>query len=45
VQELDRERQAREIPTLGGNPKLYENAAELELGIDDLARIHIIPAR
>jgi hypothetical protein len=41
VQELDRERLAREIPTLGGNAQLYENAAELELGIDDLTRIRI----
>jgi hypothetical protein len=45
VQELDRERQARDIPTLGGNPKLYENAAELDLGIEDLTRIHIDSVR
>lgn len=41
ITELDRERQARDIPTLGGNPMLYENAATLELGIADPARIQI----
>jgi hypothetical protein len=50
AQELDRERLARNIALQGGNPQLYENAAELELGIDDptriaIDRIHIDPAR
>jgi hypothetical protein len=45
VHELDRERQARGILSLGGNPELYENAAELELGVADLAKIRIEPAR
>jgi hypothetical protein len=44
-QELDRERKANGIPSLFDNPKLYQNAALLELGVPDLARIRIDPVR
>jgi hypothetical protein len=45
VQELDRERQARNIPSLGDNPALYQNASLLELGVADLAKIRLDPVR
>ena len=44
-QELDNERQARNIISLGGNPALFQNAALLELGVADPARIHIDAVR
>jgi hypothetical protein len=41
IQELDRERQARNIESHGDNPELYEGAALLELGVDDPAKIKL----
>ena len=42
VQELDKERQEREIEATTDNPDLYRNASFfLELGVDDPAKIHI----
>ncbi|MGA2175846.1 MAG: hypothetical protein ABSH38_12780 [Verrucomicrobiota bacterium] len=45
VQELDRERQARNILSLGGNAALFQNAALLELGVADPAKIRLDPVR
>jgi hypothetical protein len=45
VMELDRERQMREIPSLTDNPKLLQNAALLELGVCDAAKIRLVVAR
>jgi len=44
VQELDRERQAMNVPSLGDNPALLQNAALLELGTCDLSRIRLVTA-
>ena len=41
VQELDRERQAANIHTLGANQQLLSNAALLELGTSDLSKVRI----
>jgi len=41
IQELDRERQARNLESHGDNPELYQNAALLELGVDDPAKIKL----
>ncbi len=41
VQELDRERQAANMRTLGQNPDLLPNAALLELGTTDLSKVRI----
>jgi hypothetical protein len=42
IQELDRERQERNIPSGNDNPALYHNASFfLELGVDDPAKIRI----
>ena len=43
VQELDRERQIMKVPSLGDNPDLFQNAALLELGVCDLAKIRLAP--
>jgi hypothetical protein len=43
VQELERERQARNIPSLGDNATLFQNAGLLELGVPDPAKIRIDP--
>ncbi len=45
VQELDRERQARNIPSLGKNDALYQNAGLLELGVPDTGKIRLDPVR
>jgi hypothetical protein len=46
IQELDRERQAKHIASHGDNPELFQNAALLELGVADLAKIklEIVPS-
>jgi hypothetical protein len=41
IEELDRERQARDIKSLGDNPELYQNAALLQLGVGDPAQIKL----
>jgi hypothetical protein len=41
IQELDRERQARNIESHGDNPELYQNAALLQLGVGDPAKIKL----
>ncbi len=41
IQELDRERQAKNIESHGDNPELFQNAALLELGVCDLAKIKL----
>jgi len=41
IQRLDRERQARDLESHGDNPELYQNAALLELGVGDTAKIKI----
>ena len=41
IQELDREREARNIQSLGDNPELYQNAALMEQGVSDLAKIKL----
>jgi hypothetical protein len=41
VQELDRERQAKNIASHGDNPALFQNAALLELGVCDLSKIKL----
>jgi hypothetical protein len=41
IQELDRERQARDLESHGDNPELYQNAALLELGVGDPAKIKL----
>jgi hypothetical protein len=41
IQELDRERQVKNIESHGDNPDLYQNAALLELGVCDPARIKL----
>jgi hypothetical protein len=41
IQELDRERQAKNIESRGDNPELYQNAALLELGTCNPARIKL----
>lgn len=41
VRELDNERQAAKMDSFGDNPKLYQNAGELELGVPDLSKIRL----
>lgn len=41
IKELDRERRAQDAPEFKPNLKLYANAALLQLGINDPARIHV----
>jgi len=41
IQELDRERQARDLESHGDNPDLYQNAVLMELGVDDPAKIKL----
>ena len=41
VQELDRERLAANIHTVGQNPELLSNAALLELGASDLSKVQV----
>ena len=41
IQELDRQRQAANAPSVKPNLKLYDNAALLQLGVDDLKRIQV----
>jgi hypothetical protein len=41
IQELDRERQTRDIESHGDNPELYQNASLLELGVGDPAKIKL----
>ena len=41
LQELDRQRQAANAPTVKPNLDLYSNAALLELGVSDLKRIQV----
>jgi hypothetical protein len=45
VQELEREREAHKIPSLGDNHELFENAAVMELGVDDLSEIRLDMAK
>ncbi|HEY3862480.1 MAG TPA: DUF362 domain-containing protein [Verrucomicrobiae bacterium] len=41
IQELDRERQAKNIASRGDNPELYQNAALLELGVSDPSKLKL----
>jgi hypothetical protein len=41
VQELHRERQTAKMPSTGENPKLYQNAALMELGAGDPSKIRL----
>jgi hypothetical protein len=41
LQELDRQRQAADAPSIKANLQLYSNAALLQLGVDDLKRIQV----
>jgi hypothetical protein len=41
IQELDRERQAKNIESHGDNPELYQNAALMEQGVCDPAKIKL----
>ncbi len=41
VQELERERQAANISSLGQNQELLANAALLELGTSDLTKVRL----
>jgi hypothetical protein len=41
IQELDRERQAKDLESHGDNPELYQNASLLELGMGDPAQIKV----
>jgi hypothetical protein len=41
IQELDRERQARDLESPGDNPELFQNAALLQLGVGDPAKIKL----
>ena len=41
IQELDRERQLIEAPAFKPNPELYANAALLQLGVNDPAKIQV----
>jgi hypothetical protein len=41
VQELNRERQAANVRTLGANPELLSNAALLELGTSDVTKVRL----
>jgi hypothetical protein len=41
IQELDREREVRNIESHGDNPELYQNAALLQLGVGDLSKIKL----
>jgi len=41
IQELDRERQSRNLDSHGDNPDLYQNAALLELGVGDPAKVRL----
>lgn len=41
VQELDRERQIKNVTAPGENPELFQNAALLQLGVDDPAKIKL----
>jgi len=41
IQELDRERQARNLESRGDNPELYQNAALLELGVGDPTKVKL----
>jgi len=41
IQELDRERQNRDLESRGDNPELFQNAALLELGVGDPAKVKL----
>jgi len=41
IQELDRERQAKNLESHGDNPELYQNAALMEQGVCDPAKIKL----
>jgi hypothetical protein len=41
IQELDRERQSKDIESHGDNPELYQNAMLMEQGICDPAKIKL----
>jgi len=41
LKELDRERRARNAPEFKPNLTLYANAALLQLGVNDPAKIHV----
>jgi hypothetical protein len=41
IRELDRERQVIKAPGFKPNPELYANAALLQLGVNDPARIQV----
>jgi len=41
LQELDRQRQFADVPTVKRNLRLYNNAALLQLGVSDLRRIRV----
>jgi hypothetical protein len=41
IEEMDRERQAKNLESHGDNPDLYQNAALLELGVADPAKIKL----
>jgi hypothetical protein len=41
IKELDRDRQAIEAPAFNPNPQLYSNAALLQLGVNDSAKIQV----
>jgi hypothetical protein len=42
IQELNRQRQLAQCPSVKPNLKLYSNAALLQLGVDDLKRIDVV---
>jgi hypothetical protein len=41
LQELDRQRQMTSAPTVRASLELYNNAALMELGVDDPKKIHV----
>ena len=41
IQDLERQRQTANVPTLKANADLYNNAAILELGVNDMKRIRV----
>lgn len=41
IEEMDRERQAKNFESHGDNPELFQNAALLQLGIEDPAKIKL----
>jgi len=41
IEELDRERQAKNLESPGDNPELFQNAALLQLGVENPAKIKL----